>query len=280
MDNQALTAKGIGMRNFTPILGAVVACAALAAPRAAHASGAHLFVQFFDPAGKPIAGPVTVIGYAGAAAGLSLLLEWLGEVDPATGHLDRPPRPSRLDLTVPVGPQTPRLAALHAGDEPLAQVVFHFAVAQPGGRLDEFYRVTLRRVLIARHGVRLPDRTDPDLGRRGDQEALRLVYDTLEQEGFDIEQLRYLPGDTNGDLQVDISDTLFMLRHLFLGAAMRCPLSADINNDRELDIADAVAALIFLFAGGEPPPPPFPRCGARPPGALIPCDASACDAAG
>lgn len=82
---------------------------------------------------------------------------------------------------------------------------------------------------------------------------------------------RYVPtdavlfrrGDCNADGLQDISDSLCILEHLFLGgAAPPCRKSADADDTGALDITDAVYILNFLFQGGAPPAGPFPDCGA------------------
>ncbi|MGQ9589720.1 MAG: malectin domain-containing carbohydrate-binding protein [Planctomycetota bacterium] len=79
----------------------------------------------------------------------------------------------------------------------------------------------------------------------------------------------FVRGDANADGQVDISDAICALGHLFGGAAPSCreavegcPDASDANDDGALDISDPIAALGHLFLGQEPPPEPFPSCGA------------------
>lgn len=100
-------------------------------------------------------------------------------------------------------------------------------------------------------------------------------------------------GDCNADGNIaagtlcDISDSIFLLNHLFLGGATPpCLEACDVNDDGEMDISDAVYGLIFCFVGGSPPPAPFPECG-RDPGPSLGCasfpaclDCSAQDAVG
>jgi hypothetical protein len=76
-----------------------------------------------------------------------------------------------------------------------------------------------------------------------------------------------MPGDSNQDGEVDISDAFRLLLHLFGGgfAALPCegrtaadPGEGDLalldsNGDGRLDLADAVALLAFLFQAGAPP---------------------------
>ncbi|MBI4584524.1 MAG: hypothetical protein HY717_10950 [Planctomycetes bacterium] len=70
-------------------------------------------------------------------------------------------------------------------------------------------------------------------------------------------------GDANADGQMDISDAVVLLLHLFAGRpAPSCSKSADVNDDGELEIGDAIHALSYLFLTGETPAPPFGACGA------------------
>ena len=244
---------------------------------ASRAADYQLFVEFFDQDGKLIEGPVEVRGYRGWVDALGFVLRWAATLDPTTGLPAGGAQPSLLEITVPVGPHTPRLAAIHVSEAPLRKVVLHFATLSILGVLGDFYTITFEDVHITSRSLRLPDRTDPDESTMDDAETLGLVYTGLEQGGYRVEQQRYLPGDTNGDLVVDISDPILLLGYLFLGSILRCPLSGDVNGDSTLDISDAVTELNFLFAGGRPPPSPFPECGIQPADVPIPCELSACD---
>lgn len=69
----------------------------------------------------------------------------------------------------------------------------------------------------------------------------------------------FVRGDADSDGSVSISDAIMLLGSLFRGETrLRCPDAGDSNDDGRLDISDAVFDLIFLFSGGEAPPPPFP----------------------
>ena len=72
-------------------------------------------------------------------------------------------------------------------------------------------------------------------------------------------------GDGNGDGEMDLSDAVFVLMHLFLGGTEPpCIDSADADDGGNLDITDAVYSLSFLFLGGPAPPGPFLDCGVDP----------------
>ena len=71
-----------------------------------------------------------------------------------------------------------------------------------------------------------------------------------------------LRADVNADAKVDISDSIALLDHLFLGGAtLGCRDAADSDDSGLIDLSDAVYTLLFLFQGGAAPPPPFPVCG-------------------
>jgi hypothetical protein len=74
-----------------------------------------------------------------------------------------------------------------------------------------------------------------------------------------------LPGDSNQDGQIDISDAISFLRRLFTGGSMPLPCEGsslndggnlvllDTNGDSRVDLSDAVHVLNFLFKNGPPP---------------------------
>ncbi len=72
-------------------------------------------------------------------------------------------------------------------------------------------------------------------------------------------------GDANADGEVNISDAIMTLLHLFAGEdRLTCLSSADANDSGSVDIADAVYTLSYLFVGGPPPADPFSVCGPDP----------------
>ncbi len=68
---------------------------------------------------------------------------------------------------------------------------------------------------------------------------------------------RFIRGDANVDFQVDISDGITILSHLFQNQPLACLDAADANDDGQLDIGDGIYMLAHLFASGPQPPPPF-----------------------
>ena len=72
----------------------------------------------------------------------------------------------------------------------------------------------------------------------------------------------YIRGDTNADLEHDISDAIAILEDLFTAAeTLHCDDAADGNGDGFVDVGDASFLLNFLFLGAEPPAAPYPTCG-------------------
>jgi hypothetical protein len=82
---------------------------------------------------------------------------------------------------------------------------------------------------------------------------------------------RFVRGNSNADLKVDLSDAVVVLGHLFLGAppSLSCQAAADFDDSGAIEITDAITLLQFLFLGGTSPEPPYPFCGPDPtPGGL------------
>ena len=75
--------------------------------------------------------------------------------------------------------------------------------------------------------------------------------------------VRFVRGDSNGDLAVDISDAVATLNYLFVGEGqtLACEDAGDVNDDGALNVTDPVYALSYLFQGGRPPREPFPQEG-------------------
>lgn len=83
---------------------------------------------------------------------------------------------------------------------------------------------------------------------------------------------RFMRGDTNGDQQVDLSDTIQVLQFLFSGAPSLCPDAMDANDDGVLDIADPLYIVYFLFLSGPALPPPGPGCWGDPTPDALDCE--------
>ncbi len=83
---------------------------------------------------------------------------------------------------------------------------------------------------------------------------------------------KFLRGDANLDLVLDLSDAIAILQQLFVGEGLtNCPDSADGNDDGEVDISDALAVLNHLFVGGPSLPPPLDAPGSDPTADLLGC---------
>lgn len=71
----------------------------------------------------------------------------------------------------------------------------------------------------------------------------------------------FVRGDANLDGAVNLADAVVILRQLFLGEPMLCADASDVDDDTmrtRVELTDAVRLLMYLFAGGAPPPYPFP----------------------
>lgn len=79
-------------------------------------------------------------------------------------------------------------------------------------------------------------------------------------------EFAFLRGDPNVSGEADISDAIFVLGYLFLGApeTLPCHKSADIDDDGVADISDVINLLAYLFAGGPPPADPVGECSGDP----------------
>lgn len=76
---------------------------------------------------------------------------------------------------------------------------------------------------------------------------------------------RFLRGDANADLAIDISDTVHILDVLFAKEPeVTCLDSADSNDDGQVDLGDAIRILFLLFASQGPLPEPSATCGLDP----------------
>ena len=80
-------------------------------------------------------------------------------------------------------------------------------------------------------------------------------------------------GDANADARVDISDAVFLLRHLFGGRPEpACVDAGDADDSGSLDLADAVCLVGHLFSEAGPLPEPSGACGADPTPDQLDCE--------
>jgi hypothetical protein len=94
-----------------------------------------------------------------------------------------------------------------------------------------------------------------------------------QEMGFDIDSGTFIRGDADGDMMVDVSDTIYTFEYLFMNAFMDplCLAALDANDDEELDISDPLYILVNRFMGGPRPNPPFEEPGLDPEGTALPC---------
>ncbi|MGQ9589177.1 MAG: hypothetical protein ACUVYA_02655 [Planctomycetota bacterium] len=76
---------------------------------------------------------------------------------------------------------------------------------------------------------------------------------------FASAQGHFLRGDSNHDREIDVSDAVTTLLHLFVGAETPPCLDAlDFDDSGSIEITDAIGLLRFAFTGGAAPAAPFP----------------------
>lgn len=72
----------------------------------------------------------------------------------------------------------------------------------------------------------------------------------------------FIRGDANGNGQVDIADSIFILTYVTNGPNIPAILdSADVNDNGEVELTDAVFHLLAIFTGSVTIPAPFPTPG-------------------
>lgn len=76
----------------------------------------------------------------------------------------------------------------------------------------------------------------------------------------------FLRGDCDGNGEINITDPIFLLNHLFLaGPRWYCDDACDANDNGRVDQADSLMVLQYLFRGEGPTPAPGPlSCGVDP----------------
>jgi hypothetical protein len=84
-----------------------------------------------------------------------------------------------------------------------------------------------------------------------------LVKNALRAESLYYSLLPLVPGDANGDGEVDIEDLMCLIYYLYLDGDPPLHSRADVNADCRLDLADVVYLINYVFKAG---PPPQPGC--------------------
>jgi len=85
-------------------------------------------------------------------------------------------------------------------------------------------------------------------------------------------------GDANGDGVIEpLPEAIFLSAYLFGGGpAAPCIDAIDINDDGMANVADIVTLLMWAFAMGPTPPPPFVACGEDPTPDALGCATPTC----
>jgi hypothetical protein len=94
--------------------------------------------------------------------------------------------------------------------------------------------------------------------QEGDRIRVYVLYNAFKRVAFSR-------ADSTQDGNVDISDAILVLTHLFVGGAhLECRDAADANDDGRIDISDSSYILSYLFLGGPAPAAPYPDRGGDP----------------
>ena len=82
----------------------------------------------------------------------------------------------------------------------------------------------------------------------------------------------FIRGDIDGSGAIEVVDVIETVRVVMrIGGPERCAEVTDVDNDGILLISDPILLLLFLFARGAPPAPPFPSCAPSPEPEDEPC---------
>jgi len=66
--------------------------------------------------------------------------------------------------------------------------------------------------------------------------------------------ITYVPGDANGDGDVNMADVVYLVNYLFIDGPPPNPMAAgDANGDGKIDMADIIYIVNYLYLGGPPP---------------------------
>jgi hypothetical protein len=84
---------------------------------------------------------------------------------------------------------------------------------------------------------------------------------TISRDGVPPVDPSFIRGDMNQDSDVNISDMIAILGHLFWGRPQLCEKAGDTNDDDKLDLPDVIFVGDFLFREGAPLFSPVAKCG-------------------
>jgi hypothetical protein len=85
---------------------------------------------------------------------------------------------------------------------------------------------------------------------------------TMEVDNVEVRQIggdpKFVRGDANSSGEVNLTDGIVVLNHLFRGFPIECKDAGDANDDGSLNLTDGVRIFVWLFRGGPDFPPPTP----------------------
>lgn len=83
---------------------------------------------------------------------------------------------------------------------------------------------------------------------------------TCTVNGGTVTVIDYVPGDLNGDQEVNVTDVILARRHIAGGYEQNInEAAADMSADGEINITDVILLRRFIAGGYPPPPPPRPQ---------------------
>ena len=79
-------------------------------------------------------------------------------------------------------------------------------------------------------------------------------------------------GDANADGELNITDPIMVVLHVFMSKPVPCEKAVDSDDDGDITMSDVLRTLAFLFLTDPPLDAPFPSCGADPTPDQLGCD--------
>jgi hypothetical protein len=166
------------------------------------------------------------------------------------------------------------LADLALGSEDDLEVLLNKRNEKPWGAAQTIRIGTATRIHVASADLTGDGKPDLALSNRVNQSIVILRNESRKATSYDV-NMNGVPdecdagtfrrGDANSDSSWNVTDALFILRHLFQeGPVPSCLKGADLDDNAQVDLTDAVYLLSFLFQGGLAPIEPFTICGLDP----------------